>query len=640
MTAESDNSNVGAVAVDATQQREFGWFVDTSSAVFVHARVPRAAMSGCVVLIMGPIGIESQGAAATLNTLSNMLCDSGHVAIEFDPPGTANSVGECPSGPVWEDWIDATVALLSSARSCWPQRPVVVVSLQLSTAVALAAIERSRALGHPTSGLVAWAPTINGKRFLRALKMFGAVSLAADNPAKDNGEVTDLGGSENPRSIESGGYVFGVDLQEAIERINLVSSGAPAVESVRIIDRDDIASAGPWVNQLRKVTETTNPRLEVIADELRGTRDARFEDPEKGIVPLEICSAIVDWVGSRSLEPTASPELRAPQHLPLVSSVALADNGHEITETVEVVPVPANATFDAASILTISSRPATTNRLDPQRSVVITPTGANTVSGPGRLNATLARRLAGDGHVVVRYDRRGVGGSVGKFRNPPTVSPVIAISAEAYCSEHLHDLEFVVRHLATQTRQDLDLIGTCSGATLAYRFVLSGRCVLRVRNLVTINQILWDNEVVDLSQESSLVDAKVTGKLFAAVKSPLSWPELVHTDLHIRRNVLRVARHAVSSVKFHWRSRSDERSAFDRLAASGVHMTQVFDREEVGLHFLRETHRVEIERLRRRGVLESWTIEGAGHTFGSRWSRRWLVERVAALLLGDESAQN
>ena len=629
MTAESAYSTERSPAFDATPQRQFGWFVATKKPVFVNAQIPRAA-PGCAVLIMAPIGIESQGSAATLDALSKILCDAGHIAVRFDPPGTGNSAGECPAGPVWEDWIDSTVDVIAATRQCWPERSVVIVSLQLSTAVALDAIERANLRGLHVSGLVGWAPTVNGKRFLRALKMFGAVALPA------GGEQTDgVPTEDQPQSIESGGYAFGTELQESIRRINLSGADAPAVDSVLIIDRDDISSVDPWVNHLRSFTGSQTS-IDVVVQKLEGTLGARFDDPEKGVVPVEICSAIADWVDAqRRTDTHRSSQSPEAVRFPLVSTVSLLEHGHEITETVHVMEVPSTAAFDAASILAISTQPADSTAAGLQSRVVITSTGANTSSGPGRLNAVLARRLGRAGHVVVRYDRRGVGGSIGTFRVPPTVSPEIAVSAEAYCPEHVHDLEVVVRHLAKGGRHELDLVGTCSGATLAYRFVLGGHSVLRVGNLVTINQILWDNEVVDLSQESSLVDAKVTGKLLAAVKSPLKWPTLIRSDLHVRRNILRVVRHVVSSAKVPRRDEGD-RNPFHRLAATGVRMTQVFDVEEVGPHYLRETYGDSIDRLRRNGQLETWTIEGAGHTFNSGWSKRWLEERLAALLLGGQ----
>ena len=645
-------------AFDDSHEREFGWFVGSTSPVFVSVASPRKAATGHAVLVVAPIGIESQGAAASLDALTRSLCEAGHFVVRFDPPGFGNSIGDCPNGPNWEDWITATVELLRSTREAFPLGALAVVSLQLGTPVAFAAIDRAASIGVTTDGLVAWAPTINGKRFIRALKMFGAV--AADHPVSETKRET--AGPETS-IIESGGYAFGPDLQHSIALVNLGTDAKLAsVDHLLVVDRDDVASVDPWLKQIAKLQGGTARTLDVVSPKIEGTHDAHFEDPEKGVVPVKVCNEIVRWLsalphGSGVL--SSNSATRRDSGLALVSNVTFTVAHQPVSETVRIIEVPATDESGAAKLLTITTRLDDPPRSSPSSpsddgpsdhgpsddspvhlttsvhasATVITSTGANTSSGPGRLNATLARRLASQGSVVVRYDRRGVGGSTGEFGSRPAVSKELAISAEAYCPEHAGDLELIVRDLAKTGQTELDLIGICSGATLAYRFVLAGRSVLRVRYLVTINQILWDNGVVDLSQESPLVDAKVTGKLVAAVRSPMSWPQLLRSDLHVRRNMLRVARHAAHSVRPHRRDRGASTNPFDRLACAGVEMVQIFDVEEVGLHYAREKFGDAMDKLRREGLLESWMVEGAGHTFGSAWSKRWLEARVAALLL-------
>ncbi len=636
-------------AFDDSHRREFGWFVGSTSPVFVSVASPRKPATGHAVLVVAPIGIESQGAAASLDSLTKSLCGAGHSVVRFDPPGFGNSIGDCPNGPSWDDWITATVELLRATREAFPTGAVAVVSLQLGTPVALAAIDRATSTGVSTDGLVAWAPTINGKRFIRALKMFGAV--AADHPVSQ--AQHDTAGPETS-IVESGGYAFGQELQHSISRVNLGTDAKLAsVDHLLVVDRDDVASVDPWLKQIAKLQAGSASTLDVASPKTPGTHDAHFEDPEKGVVPVRVCNEIVRWVSALphggSGRVSSNGVTQRDAGFGLVSNVSFTIANQPVLETVRIIDAPATDEFGAGALLTITTRlresPSTpdmssshTSPLHPATSVnasatVITSTGANTSSGPGRLNATLARRLASQGSVVVRYDRRGVGGSTGEFRSRPAVSKELAVSAEAYCSEHVGDLEMIVRDLAKTGQTELDLVGICSGATLAYRFVLAGRSVLRVQHLVTINQILWDNGVVDLSQESPLVDAKVTGKLVAAVRSPMSWPQLLRSDLHVRRNILRVARHAAHSVRPHLRHQGASTNPFDRLACAGVEMVQIFDVEEVGLHYAREKFGDSIDKLRREGVLESWIVEGAGHTFGSSWSKRWLEARVAALLL-------
>jgi alpha-beta hydrolase superfamily lysophospholipase len=619
-----------AVQTLGLTRREFGWFRTNSDSesrtAFVSVREPSIVTDGCVALVLSPIGIESQGSSASLDALELALVSSGHVVIRIDPPGAGSATDDGEEGPEWEWIVQASVDVAKAAVTRWPDRPLVLVGVQLGAAVA---VEVAEALGS-VSSIVAWAPTVNGKKFLRALKMFGAVA-SDENPgvAQPDKPVT---------ALQVGGYSFGPRLQEAIGHINLSAHSSLPANSILVIDRDDVSNAGPWIKQLEKV-----PGLRLKAPQLPGTKNARFDDPELGTIPTLVITEIVDWVDELELGEThfESPvESKKVGPLLLSGSVDFVVAGTSVRESVRVFEAGGTAKFGGASMLAITCEPTEPNPDLRCSAVIITSTGANSSSGPGRLNARLARRLGATGHIVVRYDRRGVGGSSGPFLSIQSEDPDgtrARVSFLAYADEHLHDLECVVRELLGHTRRELDLIGTCSGATLAYRFALSGKSSLRIRNLVTVNQILWDNNSVDLALESPLVDAKVAGKLVRAAKNPLAWPGLLRSDLDVRKNVVRVARHIGLTInKAVVRDNSPGLpSSFQRLRTSGVALTHVFDNEEVGLHYLRENAGSLLDSFRRRGELETWTIDGAGHTFGPQVAQRWLVTRITALLLPD-----
>jgi alpha-beta hydrolase superfamily lysophospholipase len=630
-------------------RREFGWRTTEDRTVFVMASDPSdldLRADGCVVVIVGALGIESQGSNAALDAMESTLSNAGHVVVRFDPPGMGNAPGDAIDGPEWEDVTQSTADMLSAASRRWPSRPLVVLGVQLGVAAAVEALDRLPGDVEVVS-LVAWAPAVSGKKFLRNMRMFGAV---ANGPPGTQNEVNEAAPAEMG-SLEAGGYCFGPTLQRSLLSVNLATAIALPVASILIVERDDIATAGPWV---RALTQSSSA-VHVITP--RGTRDARFDDPEKGVTPSEVLSAISDWVDQiADRHSSDSPEnafgnarnSTTPNEGWLEDSIEFRIGRVGIRETVCITTVPLRGEFSAASLLVIRSEPvaAASPPNQPLSAVIVASTGANTSSGPGRMNARLARRLASVGHLVLRYDRRGVGGSDGALLHRGPVADagvdvfgthaVPTMSSLAYAPEHQSDLAFIVHGLAEEKVEELDIIGTCSGATLGYRFALSGKSDVRIRNLVTVNQILWDNDVVDLAVESPLVDAKIAGKLAVAMRSPLTWPKLLATDLDIRQNAVRVARHLKSTVRTPKGSGNHPLNRnLKRLATSGIQLTQVFDAEEVGQHYLREHAGHTVEALRRSGVLESWTIEGAGHTFGSQFAKRWLEERIAALLRPD-----
>jgi pimeloyl-ACP methyl ester carboxylesterase len=641
-----------AVWSGTSVRREFGWRTTKDRTVFLMVRNPSSVdlrPDRAVVVIVGALGIESQGSSAALDALEVTLANSGHVTVRFDPPGMGNAPGFAIDGPDWDDVTKSTADVLAAVSQRWPGHHLVVLGVQLGVAAAVEAIHQLPE-NVSVASLVAWAPAINGRKFLRNLRVFGAV---AQGPPRVGGEVDSAEPTPGDTGVlEAGGYAFGPTLQQSLGAINLVTQPPPRVGSVFVVERDDIPTAGPWV----KALQGWGVSVRTVAPP--GTRDARFDDPEKGITPSEVISTIADWIDNVPSHETSGSPVESPSGVVaetrwLESFIEFHVGQELVRETVCIRTVPPLRDFSAASLLVFRSEPspgaAAATRF--QSAAIVTSTGANTSSGPGRMNARLARRLAATGRLVFRYDRRGVGGSDGtllhrdrtaesKVENvenvysPSDTAPTM--SSLAYAPEHLFDLTCVVQDLVPEGVNGLDLVGTCSGATLAYRFAVSGRSPVRIRSLVTINQILWDNEVVDLAMESPLVDAKIAGKLAEALRSPLSWPRLLATDLDVRQNIVRVARHLKSTVHS---PKGVERGVLDRnlrrLAVSEIQMTHVFDAEEVGQHYLREQAGEAVEALRRSGALETWTIEGAGHTFGSQYSKRWLEERVAALLRPD-----
>jgi alpha-beta hydrolase superfamily lysophospholipase len=613
-------------------RREFGWFTNGDLTSFVTVREPSSAADGSVVLFLSALGIESQGSSASLDALEASLVSSGHVVVRNDPPGTGSAPDDGERGPEWDSLVRSSIDVAAASALRWPGRPLVLLGVQLGVAIAVevANVLESTGTKNPIASVVAWSPTVNGRKFLRALKMFGAV--AKNGPDEPEGAQTE----RPPTTVHVGGYSFGPQLQEDIARINLSALPSLSVRSVLIIDRDDVPNAGPWIKQLEK-----SPGVRLKVARVSGTKDARFDDPELGTIPTQVITEIVDWVDAIDGHVEhAGVSGDSSGSLKLCGSVDFVAGDKRIRETIQVVEVAATAVFGGASLLAIITEPLDAEPELRCTAVVITSTGANSSSGPGRLNARLARRLGSTGHRVVRYDRRGVGGSAGPFLSIMNDDPDATrarVSFLAYADEHAHDLACVVRDVLGDSKRELDLIGTCSGATLAYRFALGGKSILRIRNLVTINQILWDSNSIDVTRESPLVDAKVAGKLVRAAKNPLSWPGLLRSDLAVRQNIVRVARHiGVTVSKAVVRDDSPGLpSNVQRLRTSGIALTHIFDSEEVGVQYLRDNAGALLESLRRHGDLETWTIEGAGHTFGPPVAQRWLVERLSALLLPD-----
>jgi dienelactone hydrolase len=97
--------------------------------------------------------------------------------------------------------------------------------------------------------------------------------------------------------------------------------------------------------------------------------------------------------------------------------------------------------------------------------------------GPFRLYAELARRLADDGFVSLRFDLGGIGDSPPRSTGEP-----LAVRTE-------HEIRAAVDHLATRHRFDGVVVGgLCSGAADAFRYATGDE---RVRGVVMVDPFGW-----------------------------------------------------------------------------------------------------------------------------------------------------
>lgn len=582
---------------------EAGWFGSLESFVVVE-RPQSSARKASTVLLLGPVGAQAQGLAASLRFARQRLVAQGHTVLQIDPPGTGLAAGDGFVGLDWQHWVAAASELVEAAAAQWPTQRIVLFGTQLGAAVAAELIARPE-LG--IEDLIAWAPTTNGRRFLRAQRLLGVARgerLTPATTANKSGVVDASPGGV----LEAGGFCYSEALQQAVSSIDL--GGAPPPKSLQralILDQDDLPSATPWTAAMRL------QGVDVSAPTISGFRTVAPEDPESGVLPVDMVDAVGNWLLSLpAVEPTdpAQTESR-----PVAVSAVRHDRSRRFTESVVMIG-------DGPSLFGIETTPLSAgielSELGSTTQIVVVPTGSNTIVGPGRLHVELARRLASEGASVLTFDRRGVGLSDDGLadQRESSVGP-------AYDPVTVEDLARVVAWLRLRSKATaINLIGTCSGATLSYRFALSGTSVMPIDRLISINQILWDTD--ESAVISSSIDAKVAEKFAHAARHPLALRDRLRSgDLDLAESFRRVSRHLKSKARDRSRLGS-ESDGLQLLNAAGVKVLHIFNDEEIGIHHLKSlgdsshaTGRVEREKT----VL----ISGAGHTFGPRWSKDWLL---------------
>jgi pimeloyl-ACP methyl ester carboxylesterase len=192
--------------------------------------------------------------------------------------------------------------------------------------------------------------------------------------------------------------------------------------------------------------------------------------------------------------------------------------------------------------------------------------------GPSRLYVQLARSLAAEGHLVLRFDFAGVGDS--ELRQ--------------------HGLSFE-QSAVLQTQQAMDFLmrtrglhrfvagGICSGAVTAARVALADE---RIAGLALLNPQSYFS--TSSAAIGSLVQERVQKNylLRVSMRSRESWLRLLRGDVDLRPVVRILATHLLRPVGLRRRERGEIRAlahCFDAMLSRGVRILQLYAAGDPGL---------------------------------------------------------
>jgi len=115
---------------------------------------------------------------------------------------------------------------------------------------------------------------------LAGREMSGAAS------APDGGAAA----STKPKVIEAGGFLFSEATLQSLGRVDLLTTAAPAVRSILVLDNDKLPSAKRWVESLSK------SGIEVDYRAMSGLIEMVMTAPQFASVPVAMVGAARDWV--------------------------------------------------------------------------------------------------------------------------------------------------------------------------------------------------------------------------------------------------------------------------------------------------------------------------------------------------------
>jgi pimeloyl-ACP methyl ester carboxylesterase len=248
--------------------------------------------------------------------------------------------------------------------------------------------------------------------------------------------------------------------------------------------------------------------------------------------------------------------------------------------------------------------------------------------GPNRLYVKMARRLAGLGFSVLRFDFSGLGDS--RVRDDHLAFDKSAISET---QEAMHYL-----HVATGSTQFI-LIGLCSGANVSFR---TACCDPRVVGAILINprgHLHARNETLAASLRSRTLLHHYRRIAFSSSFRAKNWAKVLRgrVDYQTLRKGIRgfrlgslfaLRRQMPFEVQ---RARADVQALRER----GLHLLHIYSEADEGLDYLYVVLGQEaVSQLHVNGQMKLEIIPGANHTFTLLWSQEYLLDAVRRWVQG------
>ena len=579
------------------------YFGSDSEPLFGHLHLPELGATPRIpVLLCAAHGHEYMAAHRSLRVLAEQLAASGAACLRFDYLGCGDSAdGVVPDAVQglarWPQDIGQAIDQLKAITGA-PQ--VVLVGLRLgATMAALAAHRRS-----DIAGLVAIAPVLKGRSYVRECKALGISSL----------DRSGLLCTAAPGTLESGGFVLTAADIAYLSGVELLKLDERVAPRLLILECDHLPQDASWQEQQAALG------AQVQRQPFTGY-EAMMQVPHLSQLPLTMLAKITAWATA----------LRGPDKPLPINTSGLTSHISLSTQGVQehALWLPAESALSALSA--VLSTPLTLPDGPPRGSrggLLLLNTGGEHRVGPNAIYTKWARQWAARGWTVMRLDLAGLGNSpaqLGRQENEIHIKDASASirRAQSYLQTH---------HGVT----DLHLIGLCSGAFHSLTAAFQG---VPVRSVTAINQMtyFWQDHMPVAGEANDAIVVAIAQGAKRSLIDPVRWKKLFRGEVDvglILRAVGRRLRQKFSSRlqtlarRLRLPFAHDLNAALLRTAARGVDLHLVFSAKEPGLTVLQEQGRYALERLSGQRGFSLTVLPHADHTFTQAESQRRLFDAV------------
>jgi len=605
IVARSTSVEANPVYFGPTERPLFGWLHD-----------PGRTSAGSVGLVIcSPFGDEAIRTQRTIRHLAEDVARSGIPALRFDYDGTGDSAGHDLDADRLDQWLGSIRFAAQALRQWTGVERVCFAGIRLGAS--LAALACSQA-GVSAAGLIAIAPVINGRAYVRELRLLRRAIEAKRNIA----HTVDDG------ALETAGFLLSAPTQAALSAIDLTRLEHCPAPRVLILDRAELPADERWPRHLR----SQGARIE--HERVQGYSEMML-DAHDGIVPEAIKQATLKWlqdVGGEHERPVHSrPQLADVPRRHVTLSPGAGDDpvfgdagGSPITEWAVQLPGPTRL-FGIVSAPESLQRRATG-----ARAVLFVNAGAVHRIGPCRLYVAMARYLARQGCIALRLDIAGLGDS------PPRPGHAENVVYPAHATD---DIALAAEYLRREWGAgEIRTVGLCSGAYHSFKAAVANQ---PLQGIVAINPLtfFW-KEGMSLEYPEHRV-AQDMMRYRNNARSLAAWRKLLSGRVNLLSLAQVLGRGALTQLLKPMLAaarllriplREDLRSELLRVAHGGIHLQFVFAAMDPGLELLRDKGGSTVERLRQRGQLDMALVENADHTFTDLAARKQLAALLARVL--------
>lgn len=578
----------------------FGW---------LH-RVPAPSTIG--VVICSSVGREDFCFHRSLRELAMSAAAQGLPSLRFDYPGTGDSAAHDLEVGRVQAWIDSVSHAIDVLKHETGAAAVCIVGIRLGALLAAFAASRRA----DVAGLVAVAPVVSGKTFVRELKALGAAD-GGERPAIDEAGV-----------LEAGGFALAADAQHALSELDLLKPDTAPAPRIFIVPRDDVPPDSRWRAHLQRCGAS------VESQEIPGYAAMLGNlSPHESVVPASIIDAATRWMTRLRHAVPAPRAMPAGDAMPkreLLLRPRAGAAGPEVREQVYTVKTA------GASLVGVLSTAA--DGIASQRhGILLLPPGGDRRIGSGRLFAHAARKLAAQGHAVLRLDLSGLGDSAARpderenWPYNPTLPNDVALAVNT------------MRHELGVSR--CIVIGHCSGAYNAMRAAMAGApvdAVLLVNPLV----FLAGSDIDTPPVPRALMEAEHAARAYRG--NLANWARWRSVATHpakaisVARRLAGIARQRMGQRARDlarlsgWRFDNDFPSELLALCDRGTRVHFVFSSRDPGELRLWALGGAALHRLVRQGSVSITRNHRADHVYSRLADRKELLE-VLMRLAGDVS---